>query len=87
MFEIDTFFENRTEICTFFKIGPKYALFSKMGSKFAFCSKIGSKFSYILSMADEVTIKSNLGLSLNYLSVPSTKVTRHRFPIGALPKD
>ena len=57
--EICIFFENRTEICTFFENRTKIYFFSKIGSKFtfAFCSKIGPKISNILSMADEVTIR------------------------------
>ena len=58
MFEIYTFYENRTEICIFFENRTEiYILFeNRFEIYIAFCSKIGPKISNILSMADEVTI-------------------------------
>ena len=74
MFEIYTFYENRTEIYIFFENRTEIRTFfenrieicilfeNRIELIVTFCSKIGPK---ILSMADEVTIRTNLQSILN----------------------
>ena len=59
MFEIYTFYENRTEICIFFENRTEiYILFeNRFEIYLAFCSKIGPKISKILSMVDGLNIR------------------------------
>ena len=72
MFEIYTFYKNRTEIYTFFKNRTEIYTFFENGFEIYICILFENRteISNILSMADEVTINLQTGHNLKVLGIP-----------------